>query len=140
MRLGVGLALLVGACTPIGHYPYVALIDQRNFQGAAVAPAVDSVTKLPDRPLVVIRFDGQPTDYEPDLTDAVAAATARKPDVQFDVIVPLAIGARATPRQEHDAATVARAIAEQAVQPDHIHLGLVEEAGNPAREVRVFVR
>jgi hypothetical protein len=134
------VALLAGACTPLDHYPYVAIVDQRNFHGATVAPTADTVTKLPERALVVIRFDGQPTDYEPDLTDAVAAATARKPDVQFDVIVPLATGARATPQQEHDAAAVARAIAEQAVQPDHIHLGLIEEAGNPAREVRVFVR
>jgi len=132
--------MLACACTPMGHYPYVALIDQRTFQGPAVAPTAGAVTKLPDRPLITIRFDGQPPDYEPDLTDAVAAATARKADVQFDVIVPLAPGARATSRQEHDAATVARAIAEQAVQPDHIHLGLIEEAGDPAQEVRVFVR
>ena len=140
MRIWPAIALLAAACTPTDHYPYVAIIDQRSFRTEAVAPKPESVTRLPERPLITVRFDGQPFDDEPDLTDAVAAATGRKPDVQFDVIVPLAPGARATKQQEHDAATVARAIAEQAVQPDHIHLGLIEEAGNPAREVRVFVR
>ncbi len=139
-RVTLALLPLAAACTPIDHYPYIAIVDQRRFHGPTVAPTADSVTKLADRPLITIRFDGEPDGYVPDLTDAVAAATGRKPDVQFDVIVPLATGAQTTRQQEQDAATVARAIAEQQVQPDHIHLGILEEAGNPAREVRVFVR
>ncbi len=136
----LAVALLAAACTPTSRFPYVAIIDQRNFEGPTVAPTAAQVTRLARRPLAVIRFDGEPADFTPDMSDAVAAATGRKPDVQFDVIVPVAPGAQPTQQQQADAATVARAIAEQQVQPDHIHLGIVEEPGNPAREVRVFVR
>jgi hypothetical protein len=134
------LAPAAGGCTPMAHFPYVQMIDQRTFASTAVAPEAGAVKALPDRPLAVIRFDNQPDDYRPDLSDMVATATARKPDVEFNVTTPVAIGQIPGPRAEADAAIVARAIAEQQVLTERIHLGVVEEPGNPAREVRVYVR
>jgi hypothetical protein len=124
----------------MSSFPYVAMIDQRTFATTAIAPEASDVNLLPDRPLAVIRFDGQPAGFAPDLADMVAAATARKPDVQFNVVIPIAVGAIPGQRSEADAAIVARAIAEQQVLTERIHLGVIEEAGQPAREVRVYVR
>lgn len=140
MRFLLVLALLAGACTPMSTFPYMRMVDQRTFAAASVAPSAGDVAALPDRPLAVIRFDGQPADFMPDVADLVAVATARKPDVAFEVIIPVAVGAVPGPRAEADAITVARAIADQQVLTERIHIGVVEEAGRPAREVRVFVR
>ena len=140
MRAWVVLPLLACACTPMGQFPYLKMVDQRTFGAPAVAPPPSDVSSLPNRPLAVIRFDGQPPDFVPDLSDMVAAATARKPDVEFKVITPVAIGQIPGPQAEADAATVAHAIAEQQVLTECIHLGVIEEGGKPAREVRVFVQ
>ncbi len=136
----IALCLLAGACTPMRQFPYMKIVDQRTFGATAVAPSAPDVRSLPERPLAVIRFDGQSADYTPDLSDLVAAATARKPDVEFNVITPVAIGATPSARSQGDAATVAHSLAEQEILPERIHLGVVEEAGKPAREVRIFVR
>ena len=130
--------LVVGACTPMGKFPYVKMVDQRTFGATPEAPS--EVVPLPDRALAVIRFDGQPADYSPDVTELVAAATGRKPNVEFNVVTPVALGQVPGPQAEADAATVARALAEQQILTERIHLGVVEEAGKPAREVRIYVR
>jgi hypothetical protein len=140
MRIWLAALLLVGGCTPADHFPYVRLIDQRTFAPSGTAPTAADLKNLPALPLATVRFDVPDEDFTPALAEAVEAATARKPDVEFDVIAPVAHGATPGPYAAEDAATVARAIAEQSVPPERIHLGVVEDAGTPAREIRVYVR
>jgi hypothetical protein len=137
-KLLVVCGLLAG-CAPSLSPPYLKLIDQRTFNPAE-APSPADVRTLPALPLAVIRFDIPDFEYRPDLARAIEAAQSRKPDAEFNVVTPVARGAVPDERATQDAADVARAIAEQSVPPEKIHVGLVEDAGTPAREVRVYVR
>jgi hypothetical protein len=139
MSRGLVLAVLLAGCAPSLSPPYLTLIDQRTFN-PAVAPTEADVRALPPLPLAVVRFDVAGIDYGPDLARAVEAATARKPDAEFNVVTPVARGMTPNAQSAEDAAAIARAIAEQSVLPEKIHIGLVEDAGTPAREVRVYVR
>ena len=139
MTRAVLLALLLAGCAPSLSPPYLTLIDQRTFN-PAVAPNEADVRALPALPLAVVRFDTPGIDYGPDLARAIEAATSRKPDAEFNVVTPVARGKVPSAQATEDAATIARAIAEQSVLPEKIHVGLMEDAGTPAREVRVYVR
>lgn len=139
MTRAVLLALLLAGCAPSLSPPYLTLIDQRTFN-PAVAPNVADVRALPALPLAVVRFDTPGIDYGPDLARAIEAATSRKPDAEFNVVTPVAHGKVPSAQSAEDAAAIARAIAEQSVPPDKIHVGLMEDAGTPAREVRIYVR
>lgn len=133
-------ALSLASCAPSLSPPYLTLIDQRTFQPAGTPPEFADVKNLPPLPLATIRFDQPDIDYAPVLAQAVDAATARKPDAEFNVVTPIGRGKLPTEQAGQDAAAVARGIAEQQVMPDHIHVGVIEDAGNPPREVRVYVR
>ncbi len=134
-----GLLLLLAGCTPSLSPPYLTLIDQRTFN-PAVAPDPANVRALPALPLAVIRFDAPGIDFRPDLARAVEAAQSRKPDADFNVVTPVARGKVPDAQAQDDATTILRAIAEQGVQPEKIHIGVTEDSGTPAREVRVYVR
>ncbi len=135
----LALVLLLAGCAPSFSPPYLTLIDQRTFN-PAVAPDPADVRALPPLPLAVVRFDAPGIDYGPDLARAVEAAQSRKPDVEFNVVTPVARGKVPDAQAQDDAIAIVRAIAEQGVPPEKIHIGLVEDAGTPAREVRVYVR
>ncbi len=140
MKACVALLLLLSGCIPATSYPYATLIDQRTFRAASVAPATTDVKPLPALPLAVVRFD-QPDDIiAQQLATAIEAAQSRKPDVEFNVMAPVARGTAPSQRATDDATEVARMLAQQSVDPDHIHVGIVEDAGTPAREVRIYVR
>jgi hypothetical protein len=140
MKALVPLALLLAGCVPTtqGGPPYMHLLDQRSFAGSGQAPT--AMPALPPLPLATIRFTQPDIDFAPALAQAVEEALARKPDAAFDVITPLPKGAAPDARSEDEAAQVARSIAEQGVQPDRIHIGLVEDPGAATHEVRVYVR
>ena len=121
-------------------YPYVTLIDQRSFIRTGQAPAATEVRGLPALPLATIRFDQPNLDYAPDLARAIDLAQVQRPEVEFNVVTPVARGAAPSAQATQDAADVARAIAEDLVPADRIHVGLVEDPGAPLREVRVYVR
>lgn len=140
MKVLIALALLTAGCTVSTHAPYLALIDQRTFVAPGTAPVAGDVKALPALPLATIRFGQQGFDYVPDLARAVDEAVSRKPDVEFNVNIPVARGQVPSAQATSDAADVARAIAEQSVVPEHIHVGAIEDSGAPAREVRVYVR
>ncbi len=142
-RLAVALAPLLGllsaGCT---------LIDQRTFNPQAGMPAKAPVAPgpAPIPPLVAIDFGKPSPDYAASLNQAVAAALARKPDVQFDVIT--IVPATGTAAQQTEAAVglipdareVARAINRDGVDDDRIHLLARADAGATTRQVQVFVR
>lgn len=140
MKAALLLALLLPACVPSTTKPYVTLIDQRTFRGTPVAPAAKDVKALPALPLAVVRFD-QPDDIiAQQLATAIEAAQSAKPDVEFNVMAPVARGAAPNAHATEDATQVARMLAQQSVDPDRIHVGIVEDAGTPPREVLVYVR
>jgi hypothetical protein len=88
LRLCAVLAapLLLVGCLP----PDFKLIDQRTFWPPHNPTSADIArANLPPEPLVIIRFDQPDYDYRPALADAVQAAQARKPDVEFDVLTPI---------------------------------------------------
>jgi len=141
--LVLAVPLLLAGCLP----PDFRLIDQRTFWPSH-APGTEDVARgaLPKLPLAVIRFDDPDADYRPALADAVLAAQARKPDVEFDVLTPIPTAA---PQEEQDqfarqgeadAQQVAMALQADGVLPDRVHIGFRGDPGSPAREVRVYVR
>jgi hypothetical protein len=129
-----------------------ALVDQRTvarwFGGKPVAPNQDELAEaaLPPLPLVTIRFDQPEADYTPVLAQAAEEALARKPTALFDVVTPVPSGASQEDqdafvrRGADDARAVADALATAGVPPKQLRLSLRGDPGNPAREVRVYVR
>ena len=132
-----GLAL--GGCT---------LIDQRTFETRAVAPSAADLAraKLPPLPYVTIRMDDPDADFGPALAEAVEAAEARKPNVEFDLLAPIPTAAKPdvqevfTRNGQQDTAAVALALGYAGVSPDRVHIGLRGDPGAPPREVRIYLR
>ena len=128
--------ILLAGCT---------LVDQRSFQPTAAVPGAVEIARArtPALPLVTIRMD---QEYRAALAEAVQAAQQRKPDVTFDIqaLVPLqappAEQDRRIAEASQDAQAVATAIGAAGISSDRLHLGLLGDAGSPAREVRVYVR
>lgn len=129
------------------------LIDQRTFAGAGVAPTAAQLaandyaaSALPALPLTSVRFDRLDGDWQPALLDAVRGVLARRPDAQFDLVTPFPTQAtldlqdRALTSGAADSQQVANALLADGVAADHVHLGSRGDPGQPAREVRVYVR
>jgi hypothetical protein len=124
------------------------LVDQRTFQGKARAPDADGVARasLPPLPFVTIRMDDPDADFRPELAEAVEAAQAKKPDVEFDVLAPYPTSATAAVQEQFtrngqaDTQTIATALGYDGVSLDRVHIGFRGDAGTPPREVRIYVR
>ena len=136
------LTLLAGAL------PACTLVDQRTFQPAAAAPGAAEIARAraPALPLVTIRMDQPDQEYRATLAEAVQAAQQRKADVTFDIhaLVPTQVPPAEQDRRiaaaSLDAQTIATAIGAAGISSDRLRLGLLGDAGTPAREVRVYVR
>ena len=133
------MILLLAGCT---------LIDQRTFDAHAGELAKPPAVAGPPaaQPLVTVDFAHPSPDYTAALQQAVAEATSRKPDVQFDVVT--VVPATGTTAQQAaaaagltpDAREIARAINDDGVADDRIHLSARAEGGAESRQVQVFVR
>jgi hypothetical protein len=136
MRLLLPLLLLAGCALP----------DQRTFTRTPPAPTAAELARpvLPARPLLTIRFPAEEREWRAALADAVAAAQARKPDVEFDIMAAIASGANAPQaalaQGAADARLVATTLGQAGVPPERLRLGVQGDPGAPAREVRVYVR
>jgi hypothetical protein len=136
---GLALASMLCGCT---------LIDQRTFEGKARAPDATAVAKaaLPPLPFVTIRMDDPDADFRPELAEAVEAAQAKKPDMEFDVVAPYPTSATAAVQEQFtrngqaDTQTVATALGYDGVSLDRVHVGFRGDPGAPPREVRIYVR
>ena len=133
------LSLLGAGCT---------LVDQRTFNpqaGAKYTPPVTGPVIAPVPPLVTVDYGHPDPDYAAALHQAVAAALARKADVQFDVVT--VVPSNGTTAQQVAAASgltanareIARAINNDGVDDDRIHLLARAEAGVSSRQIQVFV-
>ncbi len=139
MRLPI-IAVLLTGCT---------LVDQNTFNPHAgdvpvVPPAPVVAVPRPPDPSALLTFrarDADPSGLDPatraDLHRAVAAARARKPNVEFDVT---AIVSPAATTAGSDAADIARAIVAEGVTPAHVRLSARPDPEAVGREVRVYVR
>lgn len=121
------------------------LLDQRSFHAAAPAkPATQAAHGR--RPLVVIGFAVPGDTWRVVLSEAVHAAEARKPDVEFEVATPFPAAAPAAAQDASvaigtkDAELVARALQEDGVPVERISMTLEGDPGAPAREVRIYVK
>ncbi len=139
MRLPLLTLILLTGC---------ALPDQRTFTRTPPAPTAAELARpvLPARPLLTIRFPVEEREWRPALADAVAAARARKPDVEFDIMAAIPSTAAADIQQAAlrqgtaDARLVATTLGQAGIPPERLRLGVQGDPGTPAREVRVYVR
>jgi hypothetical protein len=139
MRLTLLIPILLAGC---------ALPDQRTFMRTPPAPTAAELARpvLPARPLLTIRFPVDERAWRLALADAVQAAQARKPDVEFDIMAAVPSNASVEAQQAAlllgtaDARLVATTLGEAGVPPDRLRLGVQGDPGVPAREVRVYVR
>jgi hypothetical protein len=128
--------------------PGCKLIDQRTFQAKAVGPQPADIdhAKLAPLPFVTIDMSNPDADFRPDLAQAVEAAQARKPDVEFDVLAPFPTNAtpdvqdRFTQNGKADTEAVASALGYDGVSQDKVHIGFRGDPGSPPREVRIYLR
>ncbi len=122
------------------------LIDQTTFYGEPPGQSELARARPPAMPLVTIRYEQGDPDLHDILAPVVEAAQARKPDVVFDVLTPMPTQAspevrdRFAAQGEADAKAVATGLAAEGVNQDHIHMGFRGDAGNPPREVLIYVR
>lgn len=130
------------------------LVDQRTFERAGFYPGATQLQRadyaqraLPPPPLVTIRFGGQPdSGWQTVLVEAAREARGRKSDVSFDLVTPipttasLAVQDAAQRTGAADAQAVAMVLEGDGVSPDQIRLGARGDAGQPPREIEVYVR
>ena len=135
----LALAILAAGCVPSPDgLPYVRLLDQRSFT-SGTAGTKDAVV-LPNLPLVSIRFATPDTEFAAELDKAVDAAVDRKPNAEFDVVIPLQPRAVPSEAMQNHATDVAHEIAERGISTDRIHIGIAQDQGAPFGELRIFVR
>ena len=133
--------------------PGCRLIDQRTFERAGLfAPPPQFAggdfagAARPPAPLAVVRFGTNETGWEAPLLAATRAAQARKAGVQFDVVAPIPVAApldvqtRAARDGGSDTAEVARVLLADGIAAEAVHLGQRGDAGNPPRQVEVYIR
>ncbi len=149
-RLRAGLGVLVAGVLAL---PGCRLVDQRTFEGTALAPQPSQLSVAdyasraqPLPPLAIVRFGSNDQSWRAPLVQASRAARQRKADVQFDLVAPIPIAAPITEQDQAsrdgaaDAATVARVLEADGVSADALHLGQRGDAGNPPRQIEVYVR
>lgn len=132
------MVLLLGAgCT---------LLDQRTFNPqAGKRPALPATGPGPAPSLLTVDYSKSDPQYLAALHQAVADAVAVKADVQFDVVT--VVPGSGTPAQQVAAATgltasareIARAINQDGIDDDRIHLEARSDATAATRQVQVFV-
>ncbi len=127
--------------------PGCTLIDQNTFRpGAGASPVIPpgppapvSAAAFPGPPPLLILPAGQPSTDA--LRAAVAAARARKPGVEFDVvaILPGTPTDEATRHATLDAAGVARGIVAQGVPQSRVRVLARPEPAATVGDIRVYV-
>lgn len=124
------------------------LVDQRSFRREGAAPGAEEVARAgaSGRQVASVRMGAADEAWRRTLAEAVQAADQRAPGGLFEVMgmVPLQAGAAEQDRRVAEASRDARAVAEvlgaAGIPPDRVRLGLLGDAGSPARDVRVFQR
>lgn len=130
------LLLLLAGCVPAPVFPYVKLLDQRSFSTVPTVQAKD----LPAPPLAIIRFGAGAAEYAAALAATISATQLRRPNAEYNVLTAVAPGQSPDAQMTRNAVDIARAIAEQTVPTERIHIGVIEDAGADPLEIRVTLR
>ena len=133
-------ALLLGGCK---------LIDQTSFGARPVAPAPDFVAEAlkpgSKLPLMTIRFDGTPFNYDAQLKSVLELAQARRPEAKYQVVT--VVPASGDPGKDihaiengrYDVRRLEDAMGNDGIAGDDIRTSARTEKGVTAREIRIYV-
>ena len=108
---------------------------------AAAPPGGGAVLVGLVRPLVVIRFAGQPVDYETTLYETVKTALKRRPQTAFDLVaVAPSLAAADQAALAASARSVARSLNEMGFPAERLSLSATSHPGVVGSEVHLYVR
>ena len=125
------------------------LIDQTNFGAKPVSPSPDFVAaalKPGSRlPLMTVRFDGTPFNYDTQLKSVLDLAQTRRPDAKYHVVT--VVPASGDPEKDsrviengrYDVRRLEDAMTNDGVAGDDIRTSARTEKGVTAREIRIYV-
>ncbi len=125
------------------------LIDQTTFGAKPVSPSPDFVAaalKPGSRlPLMTVRFDGTPFNYDTQLKSVLDLAQTRRPDAKYHVVT--VVPASGDPEKDsrviengrYDVRRLEDAMTNDGVAGDDIRTSARTEKGVTAREIRIYV-
>ncbi len=125
------------------------LIDQTSFGARPVAPAPDFVAEAlkpgSRLPLMTVRFDGTPFNYDTQLKSVLDLAQTRRPDAKYHVVT--VVPASGDPEKDsrviengrYDVRRLEDAMTNDGVAGDDIRTSARTEKGVTAREIRIYV-
>ncbi len=136
----LALFLLLAACK---------IIDQTTFGAKPVPPAPDFVAEAlkpgSHLPLISIRFDGTPPNYDAQLKSVLELAQTRRPDAKYHVVTVVPASgnpdkdSRAIEKGRYDVRRLEDAMTNDGIRGDDISTSARTEKGVTAREIRIYV-
>jgi hypothetical protein len=141
LALAAALGLLTGGCK---------IIDQTTFGAKPEPPPPDLIAEAlkpgSTVPLVAIRFDGTPINYDAALKNALDMAQTRKPDAKYRVVTVVpqtgdpAKDSAAIEKGTYDVLRLEDAMMSDGIRFDDISVAARAEKGVTAREIRIYVQ
>ena len=125
------------------------LIDQTTFGAKPVSPSPDFVAEAlkpgSRLPLMTVRFDGTPFNYDAQLKSVLDLAQTRRPDAKYHVVT--VVPASGDPEKDsrviengrYDVRRLEDAMTNDGVAGDDIRTSARTEKGVTAREIRIYV-
>ncbi len=125
------------------------LIDQTTFGAKPVSPSPDFVAEAlkpgSRLPLMTVRFDGTPFNYDTQLKSVLDLAQTRRPDAKYHVVT--VVPASGDPEKDsrviengrYDVRRLEDAMTNDGVAGDDIRTSARTEKGVTAREIRIYV-
>lgn len=136
----VAVAVLLSGCK---------LIDQTTFGAKPVTPSPDFVAEAlkpgSKIPLMTVRFDGTPFNYDARLKAVLEIAQTRRPDAKYQVVTVVPASgdpdkdSRAIENGRYDVRRLENAMTNDGVAGDDIRTAARTEKGVTAREIRIYV-
>ena len=125
------------------------LVDQTTFGAKPVSPSPDFVAEAlkpgSRLPLMTVRFDGTPFNYDTQLKSVLDLAQTRRPDAKYHVVT--VVPASGDPEKDsrviengrYDVRRLEDAMTNDGVAGDDIRTSARTEKGVTAREIRIYV-
>ena len=125
------------------------IIDQTTFGAKPVAPPPDFVAEAlkpgSKLPLMTVRFDGTPFNYDAQLKSVLELAQTRRPDAKYHVVTVVPASgdpekdSRAIENGRYDVRRLEDAMTNDGIPGDDISTSARTEKGITAREIRIYV-
>ena len=140
VAVAVAALIMLGGCK---------IIDQTTFGAKPVAPAPDFVAEAlkpgSKLPLMTVRFDGTPFNYDTQLKSVLELAQTRRPDAKYHVVTVVPASgdpekdSRAIENGRYDVRRLEDAMTNDGIPGDDISTPARTEKGITAREIRIYV-